>query len=133
MLVGLICYGISLVLFIVALRRLGTARTSAYFSVAPFAGAVLSVIVLNEPAGVPLVIAGALMGIGVWLHLTERHSHEHAHLEMEHAHEHVHDEHHQHEHDAEVDTRIPHTHRHRHAPLVHGHAHYPDAHHRHGH
>ncbi|MND07304.1 hypothetical protein D3C83_291930 [compost metagenome] len=38
-LLGFLGYGISLTLFIVALRHLGTARTGAYFSVAPFFGA----------------------------------------------------------------------------------------------
>jgi drug/metabolite transporter (DMT)-like permease len=133
MLIGLACYGVSLVLFIVGLRHLGTARTGAYFSVAPFAGAVLSIMFLNESADVRLVVAGALMGLGVWLHLTERHSHEHVHEEMEHTHEHTHDEHHQHEHGADLDPRVAHTHRHRHEQLAHRHLHYPDAHHRHDH
>lgn len=130
-LIGLFGYGISLVLFIVALRHLGTARTGAYFSVAPFYGAALA-LALGEPAGPVFWAAAALMGVGVWLHLTERHEHEHVHGPVTHAHEHIHDAHHQHEH-ADGDTSEPHSHMHDHGPLRHRHPHYPDLHHRHEH
>lgn len=127
--VGLLAYGVSLVLFVVGMRHLGTARAGAYFSVAPFFGAILAVL-SGEPVTLPLLVAGALMALGIWLHLTERHDHEHAHEEMEHSHEHLHDEHHQHHHDYWVEPGTKHTHRHRHEPMVHVHAHFPDAHHR---
>jgi len=132
-LLGFVSYGASLVLFVIALRRLGTARTGAYFSVAPFFGAVLAVPLLGETLGPSLLAAGALMAVGVWLHLTEQHEHAHDHAETEHTHEHVHDAHHLHAHDAAVDDTAPHTHAHRHAPLRHRHPHYPDAHHGHTH
>ena len=132
-LVGLFSYGISLVLFVVALRHLGTARTGAYFSTAPFAGALLSIGLLGEPVTWQLVLAAVLMGWGVWLHLTEQHLHDHAHEALEHEHEHVHDEHHQHAHADPVAAETRHTHWHRHDPLTHWHAHYPDAHHGHKH
>ena len=133
MVVGFFAYGVSLVLFIVALRHLGTARSGAYFSVAPFFGAMLAV-ALGEPVTVPLAVAGALMGIGVWLHLTERHSHEHTHPALSHEHWHTHDEHHDHEHpEGPVAPGVRHRHLHSHAALTHGHEHYPDSHHRHGH
>lgn len=131
--VGMVGYGASLALFIVALRHLGTARTGAYFSVAPFFGAALAITLLGEEATAAFGLAAALMALGVWLHLTERHSHEHVHAPMEHTHEHVHDAHHRHEHDAAWNGREPHAHRHRHARLVHSHPHYPDLHHRHPH
>jgi drug/metabolite transporter (DMT)-like permease len=130
---GFISYGMSLVLFVVALRNLGTARTAGYFSIAPFAGAVISVLLLAEPLSVPLVLAGSLMGIGVWIHVTERHVHVHTHEELEHEHAHEHDAHHQHEHDEPIAPGVRHRHRHRHARVTHTHAHYPDAHHRHRH
>jgi drug/metabolite transporter (DMT)-like permease len=132
-LLGFLGYGVSLTLFIIALRHLGTARTGAYFSVAPFFGAVLALALLGERPGGEFWIAGALMALGVWLHVSERHEHRHAHQAMEHEHEHVHDAHHQHAHALGWDGREPHSHRHRHAPLVHSHPHYPDLHHRHGH
>lgn len=132
-LVGFCGYGLSLVMFVLALRHLGTARTGAYFSAAPFAGAALSLALLGEVPGTVFWIAAALMGAGIWLHLTESHGHEHDHEPMEHAHTHRHDAHHQHEHDSDWDGIEPHAHLHRHAPLRHRHAHYPDIHHRHEH
>lgn len=123
----------SLVLFVLALRFLGTARTGAYFSTAPFIGAVLAVLMLAEPVGWRLIAAAGLMMVGLYLHLVERHEHEHAHEFAEHEHPHVHDEHHQHAHAACDPPGEPHIHRHRHERLTHRHAHYPDLHHRHDH
>jgi drug/metabolite transporter (DMT)-like permease len=132
-LVGFLGYGVSLALFVVSLRHLGTARTGAYFSSAPFLGAVAAVVLLREPITAQLMAAGLLMGLGVWLHLTETHEHEHEHEPMEHAHPHVHDEHHQHEHAPDDPPGEPHTHVHRHQRLRHRHPHVPDMHHTHRH
>jgi drug/metabolite transporter (DMT)-like permease len=129
---GFFSYGISLTLFVVALRHLGTARTGAYFSVAPFFGATLSVLLLGEPVTTLLVGAGVLMALGVWLHLSERHLHPHVHEAMEHDHEHEHDLHHDHHPPDELHP-LRHAHRHRHAPMSHAHEHFPDEHHRHPH
>lgn len=131
--VGFIGYGVSLALFVIALRHLGTARTGAYFSTAPFLGSVAAIAALGEPITTQLVVAGLFMAFGVWLHLTEHHEHEHLHEPMMHAHPHVHDEHHQHEHDASAPPGEPHTHFHQHARLVHTHPHVPDMHHVHRH
>lgn len=133
MLIGFLGYGLSLVLFVLALRGLGTARTGAYFSTAPFVGAAISIVVFAEPTGTGFWIAVVLMAAGVWLHLTEHHAHEHTHTDMSHVHEHKHDEHHQHNHDFEWDGMEPHTHVHQHEKLTHRHAHFPDIHHRHSH
>lgn len=130
---GFFSYGLSLVLFVVALRHLGTARTGAYFSVAPFAGALLALPLLGEAPTWPLLASAALMGVGVWLHLTECHEHPHTHEFLEHSHEHAHDEHHQHQHAEPTPPDVRHTHVHRHEALDHSHPHYPDAHHRHEH
>ncbi len=131
--VGFFAYGVSLVLFVIGLRQLGVARTGAYFSVAPFFGAVLAIPLLHESVGIQAWIAGTLMAIGIWLHLTERHSHPHRHEALEHEHEHTHDEHHRHAHDESWLPAGRHCHRHRHEPITHTHPHFPDAHHRHGH
>jgi drug/metabolite transporter (DMT)-like permease len=131
--IGLLGYGISLVCFVLALRHLGTARTGAYFSTAPFVGAALSLLLYGEQPGIAFWIAGALMAIGVWLHLSERHEHAHEHEAHEHTHPHRHDEHHQHGHDFPWDGTEPHSHPHKHEPLVHSHPHFPDIHHRHSH
>jgi drug/metabolite transporter (DMT)-like permease len=128
---GFFAIGVSLVLFILALRHLGTARTGAYFSLAPFIGAAVAVVLLHEPVTPQLLVAGGLMGLGLWLHLSERHEHEHLHEPLEHEHAHVHDAHHRHHHDAPVTE--PHSHTHRHRPMRHKHVHYPDLHHRHPH
>lgn len=133
MTVGLLGYGISLVLFVLALRGLGTARTGAYFSVAPFIGALASLWWLGESVGPGYWVASAMMAFGLWLHLTERHEHEHTHEPMAHGHAHVHDEHHQHTHDFEWDGREPHVHEHQHRAMTHKHPHFPDIHHRHVH
>jgi drug/metabolite transporter (DMT)-like permease len=131
--VGFLGYGVSLALFVVALRHLGTARTGAYFATAPFLGSAAAVLALGEPVTVQLAVAGLLMAMGVWLHLTEHHEHEHSHEPMEHAHPHVHDEHHRHSHAADDPPGEPHTHMHRHGRLRHTHPHVPDMHHTHGH
>ena len=131
--VGLMGYGISLALFVRALRELGTARTGAYFAVAPFVGAALALVLQNEPVSAPLVMAAVLMACGVWLHLSEAHEHAHLHPSMQHSHSHVHDVHHRHRHDFDWDGSEPHTHFHMHRALRHAHPHFPDIHHRHRH
>ena len=133
MVVGLLGYGISLVLFVRALRGLGTARTGAYFSTAPFIGAAVSLLPLGESTSPAFWLAAVLMAWGVWLHLSEHHEHEHGHEPVEHSHRHTHDEHHQHQHDLAWVGDEPHVHQHRHEALVHKHPHFPDTHHRHPH
>ena len=132
-LVGLLGYGVSLALFVVALRQLGTARTGAYFSTAPFIGAAASFALLGEVPDAFFWVAAVLMAAGVALHLAERHRHLHRHEALTHIHPHTHDEHHRHQHDFAWDGAEPHSHTHEHGPLSHSHAHFPDIHHRHGH
>jgi drug/metabolite transporter (DMT)-like permease len=138
MLVGFFAYGVSLALFVVGLRHLGTARAGAYFSTAPFVGALFAVLFLTEPITWQLMAAAGLMALGIWLHLTEHHAHTHAHAPLEHEHAHTHgpggksvDGHHTHQHTPAFEGE--HSHRHRHEPVRHSHEHYPDAHHRHEH
>ena len=137
MVVGFLAYGVSLALFVVALRHLGASRTGAYFSVAPFVGALVSILLFAEPVTWQLLAASTLMALGVWLHLTEHHEHAHKHAAHSHAHPHVHAHdqhgHHVHAHASGEDSAEPHAHAHHHEALSHDHAHYPDAHHRHGH
>lgn len=133
MLLGLFGYGISLVLFVHALRELGAARAGAYFAIAPFIGAAIAIVFFHESASTAFLAAAILMGIGVWIHLTERHVHEHAHDPLSHSHSHTHDEHHQHQHAFEWNGREAHGHQHNHAEIMHSHPHYPNIHHRHTH
>jgi drug/metabolite transporter (DMT)-like permease len=130
---GFLGYGVSLVLFVLALRHLGSARAAAYFSVAPFFGAALALLIEGEPPTAQQIAAGILMAAGVWLHLTEKHEHEHLHEPLLHEHDHVHDDHHRHAHGPGIDHREPHSHVHAHPPTRHAHAHAPDIHHRHDH
>jgi drug/metabolite transporter (DMT)-like permease len=133
MALGFVSYGLGLVLFIVALRHLGTARTGAYYGTAPFIGALAATVILGTPLTPVLAISGLLMAFGAWFHLSERHIHEHSHEILEHTHRHVHDEHHQHTHEPNDPAGEPHSHPHRHEPLTHAHPHWPDLHHRHRH
>lgn len=133
MLTGLAGYGVSLVLFVVALRHLGTARTGAYFSVAPLFGVMLSLAIWPSLPSMTFWLAAILMALGIWLHVRERHMHEHRHAFLDHTHRHHHDEHHQHEHDFPYSGDEAHTHPHTHVPMTHTHAHFPDIHHRHSH
>jgi drug/metabolite transporter (DMT)-like permease len=130
--VGAVCYGFSLVLFIESLKHLGAFRTAAFFSLAPFAGAAVSVPLLGESLAWTLVPATALMALGVLLIAGEKHSHSHRHSQVTHTHAHVHrDLHHEHLHSGEF--REPHGHEHTHEETDHAHGHWPDTHHRHGH
>ena len=133
---GFVCYGVSLVLFIIALRHLGTARAGAYFAVAPFIGATLSVLLFGDAISIALIAAGALMALGVWLHLSEQHAHSHDHEALAHGHSHAHgadDDHHDHFHNELVLPGTRHSHAHLHRPLTHSHPHVPDSNHAHEH
>src|SRR5262249_53394420 len=132
-LLGFLSYGVSLTCFVLALRDLGTARTGAYFSTAPFIGVVLSLVLLHEVPSLLFWPALVLMIFGVWMHLTEHHEHRHLHEALEHEHPHRHDEHHQHQPLPTDPPGEPHTHRHRHERTVHSPPHVPDLHHRHDH
>jgi drug/metabolite transporter (DMT)-like permease len=129
---GALAYGASLVLYVLALRHLGTARTAAHFGTAPFFGAALAIAFLGEPLSASILAAFALTGLATWLALTERHRHQHEHEALDHEHRHVHDRHHQHDHRGDEGPE-PHSHPHHHPPMRHRHAHFPDLHHRHRH
>ncbi|MBF0300643.1 MAG: DMT family transporter [Oligoflexia bacterium] len=130
---GFLGIGVSLVAFIVSLSSIGTARTGAVFSTAPFIGSILSIIFLGESLTIPVSIALLLMAGGVWFHLSENHGHEHNHNELGHNHEHTHEEHHQHEHSKHDPSGNSHTHHHNHSAIMHKHPHFPDIHHQHEH
>ncbi len=130
-LVGATGYGVSLRLYLKAQRALGAGRTASVFASAPFCGALVAW-ALGEPAGVYAAAAGAVMAIGLVLHMTERHEHEHAHDTILHEHAHRHDDAH-HEHVHEPMPEGEHTHAHRHGKMVHRHPHVPDVHHGHAH
>jgi drug/metabolite transporter (DMT)-like permease len=132
-LLGVLGYGVSLICFVLSLRRLGSARTAAYFSTAPFIGAFIGILVLGEGITVELLAGAVLMAVGVWLHITEHHHHEHGHAPFQHNHRHTHDEHHQHHDEDQLQPYGAHCHLHDHSRMLHSHPHFPDIHHRHGH
>jgi drug/metabolite transporter (DMT)-like permease len=130
--VGALGYGLSLALFIKGLKGLGAFRAGALFSIAPFAGALVSILVLGDRVRPGLAAAGLLMAAAVVLVVREKHAHAHHHDRMTHSHAHVHsDLHHDHAH--EGDVREPHLHGHVHEGTDHFHGHWPDSDHRHGH
>jgi drug/metabolite transporter (DMT)-like permease len=132
LLLGSFSYGISLVFFIKALEGLGSFRTGMFFSLAPFIGAITSLLLLQEWIGWVMFPAVLFTAAGFWLISTENHLHPHLHQEAVHTHLHNHtDIHHVHEHaDAAYET---HVHEHKHIEENHVHPHWPDTHHRHEH
>jgi len=132
LLLGWLAYGVSLTLYIVALRHLGSARAAAHFSTAPFIGAALAIGLLGEPLTAGFIAAFLLMIAATWLVLTEQHGHAHVHETLAHEHLHTHEAHHEHAH-CGGEGPEPHSHPHRHEPVAHSHPHLPDLHHRHPH
>jgi len=129
---GFLGYGVSIVLHLVALRHIGTARQAAYLATAPFIGALAAVPILGERLTWKEITAGLVMAAGVTILVRARHGHWHTHDAVEHEHAHVGDEHHRHVHAGGLPPE-PHSHPHRHEPLAHDHPHHPDPHHRHRH
>ncbi len=133
LLLGLLCYGFSIVFFILSMRQLGSTRASAYFASAPFIGTALSFLIFREPPDTFFVISLSVMVIGTFLLFSERHFHLHTHFEIQHEHSHHHkDDHHLHEHPG-IPGSQTHSHPHKHGALTHDHPHTPDIHHRHTH
>lgn len=130
--VGFFCYGLSLALFVHALRRLGAARTSSIWATAPVFGVFLSWLFLREIPATLALAGGAAMIAGTWLFIRADHRHRHVHEAIDHEHRHVHDEHHRHEHRGDEGPE-PHSHPHRHERLEHDHPHVADFHHHHPH
>ncbi|MEW5747712.1 MAG: DMT family transporter [Candidatus Thermoplasmatota archaeon] len=132
LLLGAVSYGASLVFFVLALQGLGASRTGLFFSLGPFIGAAISVLVLREWLGWTVFPALALMVLGVLALVYERHAHEHEHEEITHTHMHSHGDP-DHDHCDAAPARAPHSHEHTHRATVHDHDHWPDIHHRHNH
>lgn len=133
LLIGALAYGVSLRWYLMAQRAFGAARTASIFALAPFAGAIVAIVLGDRPT-LLTGFAAAVLLLGVHLHVTERHGHEHVHPSERHEHAHAHDDgHHHHEHGGGVDSAAAHSHTHDHGQHVHGHAHGSDFHHTHEH
>ena len=122
MALGFVAYGLSIFMYIRAQRDLGAAKTSAYYAVAPFVGALLSFVLMGEPLTGTYLAAAALMLAGTALAvsdtLTSRHAHRHSHTVM-HLHDgklHAHTIVHEHEH-AHCAATAHHGHHHARAEL----------------
>jgi drug/metabolite transporter (DMT)-like permease len=134
LLLGSVSYGISIVLFVRALRDLGAARTGVLFGTAPFIGAAVSLMVFRDLPTLSFILSLPLLGVGVGILSRERHEHRHVHALLTHTHLHTHaDDHHNHVHEEGVHPASQHAHLHTHKPMVHTHTHRPDVHHRHVH
>ncbi len=127
---GFLTYGLSIFFFVRSLRTLGVARTGAYFSSAPFIGALLSVMIFRQLPDAAFFIALPFMAAGLLLLTGEEHVHWHTHPVLQHEHRHRHDDgHHLHDHEGVVPDE--HSHPHTHNDMEHAHPHMPDIHHRH--
>ena len=116
MLLGFIAYGLSICLYIIAQKHLGAAKTSAYYSVAPFLGVAFSMLLLHEKPTLQFYIAFLIMIIATIImvkdtitlqHTHEHehiHSHEHRHGDIVHTHMHSHKHTHLHIHKGEVEN-----------------------------
>ncbi|MEE2777878.1 MAG: EamA family transporter [Acidobacteriota bacterium] len=131
--VGVLAYGVSIVLYIVSAQDVGATRAQAVFAAAPFLGAGLAFVFLGEPVGVAHGIAVVLLVPSVAAVLMSQHEHLHVHEGLDHVHSHRHDDgHHNHVHPG-LPAWVRHTHWHHHEPMRHPHPHAPDLHHRHSH
>ena len=92
MVLGFVAYGLSINFYIQAQKDLGAAKTSAYYSIAPFLGVAFSFILFAEKPGIQFFIGLAIMVVATVLMVKDtsslQHDHEHVHY---HTHEHSHD------------------------------------------
>jgi len=100
MLLGFVAYGLSINFYIKAQKELGAAKTSAYYSLAPFLGVIFGILLLSERPGLQFYLGLVIMIVATVLMVRDT-------ISLQHTHEHVH----------------THTHEHSHGKLVHIHAH----------
>lgn len=110
LLLGFVAYGLSINFYILAQKELGAAKTSAYYSIAPFLGVTFGMVLLGEqPAlqfyiGLAVMIAATVLMVRdtISLQHTHDHTHVHAHLHRhgdlvhDHLHQHIHSHTHTH-------------------------------------
>lgn len=135
MILGCFSFGFSIVLFVLAMRSLGSSRTSVFFGTSPFIGTILAFLLYREIPGKMFITALPFMLLGTFFLLKEEHNHKHIHEHIIHEHRHCHnDNHHNHSHlSGEVPQSGYHSHVHEHEVMQHEHQHTPDIHHRHAH
>ncbi|KZX15744.1 DMT family transporter [Methanobrevibacter filiformis] len=135
LLLGIVSYGVSILLFVRSAQNLGATRSQILFSTAPFWGILFSIAILHEPFSIKTLFAMAFLVAGLIAINILVHEHDHKHEEIEHIHSHSHDDdHHEHKHESDNELKDKnHIHHHTHNPITHRHRHFPDLHHRHKH
>lgn len=105
LILGFVAYGLSINFYIMAQKDLGAAKTSAYYSVAPFLGVAFSMVLLKERPSLQFFVALIIMIFSTVLMVKDtielQHTHEHRHGDLVHTHLHTHSgdsEEHGHEH-----------------------------------
>ena len=108
LLLGFVAYGLSINFYIKAQKNLGAAKTSAYYSIAPFLGVFFGIILLREVPGIQFYVGLFIMIVATVLMIKDT-------IELQHTHEHIHVHTHEHKH-----GELIHTHEHEH---IHSHTH----------
>lgn len=103
---GFVAYGLSIKFYIMAQQHLGAAKTSAYYSVAPFLGVAFSMVLLGERPSIQFYTALVIMAVSTVFMIKDT-------VALQHTHEHEHVHTHEHSHGGLVHTH-EHTHRHTH-------------------
>ena len=67
LLLGYVAYGLSIYCYAYAQRTIGAAKTSTYYALAPFIGALLSILILGEPITLTFITASVMMAVGCWI------------------------------------------------------------------
>ena len=130
LLLGFVAYGLSIHFYVMAQKDLGAAKTSAYYSVAPFLGVAFGMLILGERPAVQFYVALAVMIVSTYFMIKDTielqhthehdhtHTHEHSHGDTIHSHEHTHTHTHIHVHDDDNGN-----HQHNHQEMSHEHTH----------
>ncbi len=130
LLLGFVAYGLSIYFYVMAQKDLGAAKTSAYYSIAPFLGVAFGMLILGERPAIQFYVALAVMIISTNFMIkdtielqhthehTHTHIHEHSHGSTVHSHEHTHTHTHIHVHGEDNDD-----HEHNHQTMSHEHPH----------
>ena len=130
LMLGFVAYGLSIYFYVMAQKDLGAAKTSAYYSIAPFLGVAFGMLILGERPAVQFYVALIVMIVSTYFMIkdtielqhthehTHTHTHEHSHGDIVHSHEHTHTHTHIHVHGEDINN-----HEHNHQTMSHEHLH----------
>ena len=131
LLLGFVAYGLSIYFYVMAQKDLGAAKTSAYYSIAPFLGVAFGMLILGERPALQFYVALVVMIVSTYFMIKDTielqhthehnhtHTHEHSHGDTVHSHEHTHSHTHIHVHGEDSDN-----HEHNHKEMPHEHLHF---------